>query len=73
MLRLGASAVVSVGLTTAGMLATDLPHAPACATTLIISLGLLASPVDGVVILAAVILLLDADSLLPRAASGFRG
>ena len=68
MLRLGASAVVSVVLTTAGMLATGYEHAPACATTLIVALGLLSTPTEGAIVLAAVVLLLGADSLLPRTA-----
>jgi CBS-domain-containing membrane protein len=62
-LRLAASAAVSVGLTTAGMLATDLRHAPACATTLIVSLGLLAAPLEGVVVLLAVTVLVVGDQL----------
>jgi CBS-domain-containing membrane protein len=67
MLRLGASAVVSVTLTTAGMLATSTEHAPACATTLIVALGLLTTPIEGAIVLAAVLLLLAVDSLLPHA------
>lgn len=64
-LRLAGSAMVSVSLTTAGMVATDLRHAPACATTLIVGLGLLSTPVDGVVVLAAISLLLAAHLLAP--------
>jgi CBS-domain-containing membrane protein len=65
-LRLGASAVVSVGLTTTGMVATGYRHAPACATTLIVGLGLLPSPVDGGIILVAVALLVASQSLITR-------
>ncbi|MFB6220614.1 MAG: HPP family protein [Halolamina sp.] len=65
-LRLGASAVLSVGLTTAGMVAADYRHAPACATTLIVGLGLLPSPVDGAIILAAVVLLVASQSAMTR-------
>jgi len=65
MLRLGASAIVSVALTTGGMLATGYEHAPACATTLIVALGLLSTPAEGAIVLAAVLLLLGTDSLLP--------
>lgn len=61
-LRLGASAVVSVGLTTAGMLATDRVHPPACATTLIVALGILPTVRDSVVVLAAVACLVAADA-----------
>ena len=66
--RLGASAVVSLGLTAAGMEATGYRHAPACATTLIVGLGLLPNPLDGLVILAAVGLLLLAKPLVATAA-----
>ncbi|SHG47712.1 HPP family protein [Halobaculum gomorrense] len=52
--RLAASAVASVGLTTLGMALTDTRHAPACATTLIVSLGLLPSPADAAVIAVGV-------------------
>ncbi|GAB7093887.1 hypothetical protein JCM30237_10390 [Halolamina litorea] len=68
--RLAASAVVSVALTTGGMVLTGREHAPACATTLIVALGLLPSPTDGAIILAAVALLLAVDALLGR--SGLR-
>jgi hypothetical protein len=53
-LRLAAAGVFSVGLTTGAMLATDLRHAPACATTLIVSLGLLSTPRAGLLVVAAV-------------------
>lgn len=58
--RLAASAIVAVGLTTGGMLVTDLRHAPACATTLIVSLGLLATPRAGGIMLGAIGLLVGA-------------
>ena len=60
-LRLAASGTLSVALTAAGMVATDTDHAPAAATTLIVALGLLAGPVDGATILAAVTALYLAD------------
>ncbi|WP_247730283.1 HPP family protein [Halovivax limisalsi] len=63
-LRLGASAVVATTLTAGGMLATDTRHPPACATTLIVALGLLSTPVEGAVIVAAVIVLVLAHHLL---------
>jgi len=63
---LGASAVLSVALTAAGMLATDAVHPPACATTLIVSLGVLPSVADGATIVAAVVVLVAADSLANR-------
>lgn len=65
--RLGASAVVSLALTAAGMEATGYRHAPACATTLIVSLGLLPTLVDGLIIIAAVGLLLLARPLIATA------
>ncbi|MFC7136342.1 HPP family protein [Halobaculum litoreum] len=52
--RLAASAVASVALTTLGMAVTDTAHAPACATTLIVALGLLPTPTDAAVIAAGV-------------------
>ncbi|MFB6193497.1 MAG: HPP family protein [Halobaculum sp.] len=52
--RLAAASVVAVAATTAGMLLTETRHAPACATTLIVSLGLLSAPRDLVVILLSV-------------------
>ncbi|WP_224270495.1 HPP family protein [Haloprofundus salinisoli] len=57
-IRLMASATVAVGLTTAAMLATDLRHPPACATTLIVGLGLLTSVEEAAIIMAAIVLLL---------------
>ena len=66
-LRLAASAVASVALTTLGMLATDHRHAPACATTLIVALGLLSTPVDGAIVVAAILLLVGVDRLVPGA------
>ena len=52
-----ASGALSVALTAGGMLLTRTVHAPACATTLIISLGLLSSLVEGGIIVVAVSLL----------------
>lgn len=56
-LRLVVSAIVSLMLTTAGMLYTETVHPPACATTLIVSLGLLASYLGGAIIIGSVIML----------------
>lgn len=64
--RLGLSGALSVALTTGGMLVTRTVHPPACATTLIVSLGLLARPVEGVIIAVAVVGLVVADYLLKR-------
>jgi hypothetical protein len=63
-LRIAIAGVVSVGLTTWAMLATDLRHAPACATTLIVSLGLLSTLFEGAVIIGSVVVLVGAEQLL---------
>lgn len=52
--RLAASALVSIVLTVFAMELTGFRHSPACATTLIVSLGVLPSLLDAVVIVAAV-------------------
>ncbi len=54
-LRIVASGVISIGLTTLAMVALRLSHAPACATTLIVSLGVLPAITDGILIMVAVI------------------
>ena len=56
-LRFTLSAVVSMILTSWGMIATDWIHAPACATTLIVSLGLLSTPVDVAIITVSIVIL----------------
>lgn len=63
-LRLGAAAVLAMVLTTAVMIATGLRHAPACATTLLVALGLLSTLADGVIIMLAVCLLVCVQRLL---------
>jgi len=65
-LRLAASGVVAVVLTTAGMTLTDTGHAPACATTLIVGLGILATPLQGGIIIVAVGVLVGEQALLNR-------
>lgn len=64
--RLVVSGSLAVVLTTAGMVATDLRHAPACATTLIVGLGLLSTLWEGLVVVVAVILLVVVDRFGPR-------
>lgn len=59
-LRLVISGIVSVMLTTGGMLTTETVHPPACATTLIVSLGLLTSVIDGGFIMLGVTVLFGA-------------
>ncbi|WP_135853506.1 HPP family protein [Halorussus salinus] len=64
---LAASGVVSVVLTTAGMVVADLRHAPACATTLIVSLGLLSSLADALLVGVAICVLLATHRALVSA------
>lgn len=54
------SGAVSVFLTVVSMMMTRTVHAPSCATTLIISLGLLPNVGDGIIIMTAVIALYGA-------------
>lgn len=63
--RLAASATVSIVLTSWAMIATDALHPPACATTLIVSLGLLSTPrrVGIIVGSVAILTLFHAGSL----------
>ncbi|MFB6126673.1 MAG: HPP family protein [Halolamina sp.] len=64
-LRLSASATLSVVLTSWAMIATDTTHPPACATTLIVSLGLLSTPLRVAIIVGSVsILVLFHDGAL---------
>lgn len=65
-LRLAASGVAAVALTTAGMSLTDTSHAPACATTLIVGLGILSTPLQGAIMLLAVAVLVTEQELLER-------
>lgn len=58
-LRLAASGFLSIVLTSWGMIATDTNHAPACATTLIVSLGLLPTPLQVTIIVVSVIVLVE--------------
>ncbi|MFC7202338.1 HPP family protein [Haloferax namakaokahaiae] len=63
-LQLILSGVVSVVVTGWGMLVTDTVHPPACATTLIVSLGLLSSAFDVGVIVVSVVGLVAVSELL---------
>ncbi len=58
-LRLAASATLSIILTSWAMIATNTVHAPACATTLIVSLGLLSTPVEVAIIVVSVVILVE--------------
>lgn len=53
-LRLSMSGILSIILTSWGMIAGDTIHAPACATTLIVSLGLLSTLVQVAIIVLSV-------------------
>ena len=61
-LRLAASGFLSIVLTSWGMIATDTNHAPACATTLIVSLGLLSTPLQVGIIVVSVVVLVEVHS-----------
>lgn len=58
-LRLAVSATASIVVTSWAMIATDTIHAPACATTLIVSLGLLSTPTQVAIILVSVVILVE--------------
>lgn len=58
-LSLAASGGLSIILTSWGMIVTDAVHAPACATTLIVSLGLLSTPTQVGIIVASVVILVE--------------
>lgn len=57
MLRLSVSGLASVVLTTALMLVTKTEHSPACATTLIVSLGILSTGLHCFLIMVSVVLM----------------
>ncbi|GAB3032434.1 HPP family protein [Natronobiforma cellulositropha] len=63
-LRLAASGVLATVLTVAGMLFVRVRHPPACATTLIVALGLLSTPLEGALIVVAVVALVGTHRLL---------
>jgi CBS domain-containing membrane protein len=65
--RIGAAAL-AVGLTTAGMVLANTPHPPACATALIVSLGLLRKPQQIAVVFAAVVVIAAVSVVINRAA-----
>lgn len=61
-LSLAVSGILSIVLTSWGMILTDTVHPPACATTLIVSLGLLSTPKQVGIIVASVIILVGFHS-----------
>jgi hypothetical protein len=64
--RLGVAGALAVAATTFGMRALGVSHAPACATTLIVSLGLLTTPLQLAGVVASVGALLAADAAIDR-------
>ncbi len=66
LLRLAASGVISVALTTAGMLKLRAEHPPACATTLIVSLGIMSSFRDAFCIMLSVVLMYAVHKITAR-------
>jgi hypothetical protein len=64
MLRIGLSGMVSVMLTTGLMSVTKTEHSPACATTLIIALGLLSTFSDCLMIMISIVLMYMVYKLL---------
>ena len=72
-LALALSGVVSVALTSWGMIATETVHAPACATTLIVSLGLLSTPFQVGIIVASVVVLVGFHAGVVRVLEGIKG
>jgi CBS-domain-containing membrane protein len=65
-LRIAVSGVAAVALTVTGMLHFRVRHPPACATTLIVALGLLPSVTQGVLIVVAVVLLVTVQAGILR-------
>jgi CBS-domain-containing membrane protein len=61
------SGIFAMAVTSMGMIWRDIDHAPACATTLIVALGLLQTFQDGVAILAAVVVLVIIEEGVKRA------
>jgi hypothetical protein len=70
-LHLAGSGVVSIVLTSWAMIATETNHAPACATTLIVSLGLLSTAVQAGIIVLSVVVLVAVHAGARRAAAAF--
>ncbi len=62
-----ASGVLALALTSAAMLVLDTVHPPACATTLIVSLGLLGTVREGLLIVVAVCVLVGAHVVTTHA------
>jgi CBS-domain-containing membrane protein len=61
-----AATALALGLTCAGMVLFAVPHPPAGATTLVVSLGLVREPLDLLVVLAAVTVVAGQGRLVAR-------
>lgn len=61
-----AAAALSLAITAGLMIWLDAPHPPAAATTLIVSLGFMTSPLQFLVLMAAVVLLVVQDVVINR-------
>lgn len=64
--RLAVSSVGAIVFTVTGMLYLGVRHPPACATTLIVALGLLSSFFEGFLIVAAVVFLVGVQEAIHR-------
>ncbi|HME53591.1 MAG TPA: HPP family protein [Candidatus Lokiarchaeia archaeon] len=64
--RLVMSGVMAIFITSVGMLLTKTVHPPACATTLIVALGLLSTPLNALLIMISVCLMYGTYKLLLR-------
>ena len=65
-LRLVLSSVAAIVLTVWGMLHLEVRHPPACATTLIVALGLLSTLSQGALIVAAIVVLVGVQEVVVR-------
>ncbi len=72
-LGLVASGVLATVLTAGGMLAARVRHPPACATTLIVSLGLLSTLLEGTIVVLSVVVLVVTQLALLRGAAALDG
>jgi hypothetical protein len=73
LVRLGGSSVIAMMLTTLGMLVTDTNHPAACATTLIVALGVLSTLLQAGYIMLAVVILVGVHELVVYPAMGWLG
>lgn len=72
-LRLAASGTLALALTSGGMVVTDTVHPPACATTLIVALGILSTPLGVATIVVSVVGLVGVDAVARRSRTDAAG